>query len=72
MLLAGRQTHNNKACFNGFEGIFMGLIMGSQNVMGSDYGSNISEVRVAAVKSMEGGSRMLTCFVCAVSNVFNI
>jgi hypothetical protein len=27
---------------NGFEGVFMGLIMGGQNIMGSDYGSNIS------------------------------
>jgi hypothetical protein len=27
----------------GFEGVFMGLIMGSQNIMGSDYGSNISD-----------------------------
>jgi hypothetical protein len=26
----------------GFEGVIMGLIMGSQNIMGSDYGSNIS------------------------------
>ncbi len=37
MLLAGRQTHNDRA-------FFMGLIMGSQNIMGSDYGSNISEI----------------------------
>ncbi len=29
--------------FYGFEGVIMGLIMGSQNIMGSDYGSNISE-----------------------------
>jgi hypothetical protein len=28
--------------FFGFEGVIMGLIMGSQNIMGSDYGSNIS------------------------------
>ncbi len=27
-----------------FERVFMGLIMGSQNIMGSDYGSNISVV----------------------------
>jgi hypothetical protein len=43
MLLAGRQTHNNIELFYGFEGVFMGLIMGSQNIMGSDYGSNISD-----------------------------
>jgi hypothetical protein len=29
--------------FYGFEGVLMGLIMGSQNIMGLDYGSNISE-----------------------------
>ncbi len=43
MLLAGRRTNNNRANFYGFEEVFMGLIMGSQNIMGSDYGSNISE-----------------------------
>jgi hypothetical protein len=43
MLHYGRRTHNNKAVFYGFEGVIMGLIMGSQNIMGSDYGSNISE-----------------------------
>jgi hypothetical protein len=43
MLLAGRRTHNNRALFYGFEGVFRGFIMGSQNIMGSDYGSNISE-----------------------------
>jgi hypothetical protein len=42
MLLAGRPTHNNIELFYGFEGVFMGSIMGSQNIMGSDYGSNIS------------------------------
>jgi hypothetical protein len=31
--------------FYGFEGVIMGSIMGSQNIMGSDYGSNISDVR---------------------------
>ncbi len=41
MFLAGRRTHNNRAFFHGFEGVFMGLIMGSQNIMGSDYESNI-------------------------------
>ncbi len=44
MLLAGRRTHNNRAPFLGFEGVIMGLIMGSQNIMGSDYGSNISGI----------------------------
>jgi hypothetical protein len=28
--------------FYGFKGVIMGLIMGSQNIMSSDYGSNIS------------------------------
>jgi hypothetical protein len=42
MLLAGRRTHNNIDLFYGFKGVFMGSIMGSQNIMGSDYGSNIS------------------------------
>jgi hypothetical protein len=43
MLLAGRRTHNNRALFYGFKGVVMGLIMGSQKIMGSDYGSNICE-----------------------------
>jgi hypothetical protein len=44
MLHYGRRTHNNRAVFfNGFEGVIRGLIMGSLNIMGSDYGSNISE-----------------------------
>ncbi len=30
--------------FYGFEGVIMGSIMGSQNIMGSDYGSNISDL----------------------------
>ncbi len=30
--------------FHGFEGVIMGSIMGSQNIMGSDDGSNISVV----------------------------
>jgi hypothetical protein len=30
--------------FLGFEGGFYGFDMGSQNIMGSDYGSNISDV----------------------------
>jgi hypothetical protein len=43
MLLAGRRTHDNRAFFlYGFERVFMGSIMGSQNIMGLDYGSNIS------------------------------
>jgi hypothetical protein len=29
MLLAGRRTHDNRAFFYGFKGVFMGLIMGS-------------------------------------------
>ncbi len=32
--------------FYGFEGVIMGSIMGSQNIMGSDYGSNISDPQV--------------------------
>ncbi len=42
MLLAGRRTHNNRAFFVGSRRVFTGLIMGSQNIMGSDHGSNIS------------------------------
>ncbi len=38
MLLAGRRTHNKRAVCYGFEGVFMGSIMGHQNIMGSDYG----------------------------------
>ncbi len=30
--------------FYGFEGAIMGLIMESHNIMGSDYGSNISDI----------------------------
>jgi hypothetical protein len=45
MLLAGRRTHNNIELLYGFEGVFMGLIMGSQNIMGSEYGRNISEMK---------------------------
>ncbi len=32
MLLAGRQTHNSRAFFYTFGWVFMGLIMGSQNI----------------------------------------
>jgi hypothetical protein len=42
MLLPGRRTHKNRAFFYGFKGVFMGLIMGSQIIEGSDHGSNIS------------------------------
>jgi hypothetical protein len=41
MLLAGRQTYNNRAIFYGFKRVFMGSIMGSQNIMGSDYGRSL-------------------------------
>jgi hypothetical protein len=34
--------------FYGFEGVIMGLIMGSKNIMGLHYGSNISEVSYGA------------------------
>jgi hypothetical protein len=30
--------------FYGFEGVIVGSIMGNQNIMGSDYGSNISGI----------------------------
>jgi hypothetical protein len=30
--------------FMGLRGVIMGSIMGSQNIMGSDYGSNISVI----------------------------
>ncbi len=42
MLHYGGRTHDNRVVFYGFEGVIMGSIMGSQNIMGSDYGSNIS------------------------------
>jgi hypothetical protein len=41
MLLAGRQTHNNRSFFVGSRGSY-GFNYGSQNIMGLDYGSNIS------------------------------
>jgi hypothetical protein len=37
--------------FYGFEGVIMGSIMGSQNIMGSDYGSNISAVLIQVVRT---------------------
>jgi hypothetical protein len=43
MSLAGRQTHENKAFFMGSRGFLWVRIMGSENVMSSDYGSNISD-----------------------------
>jgi hypothetical protein len=44
MFLAGRQTNKNKAVFfMGSRGVLRVRIMGSQNVMGLDYGSNISD-----------------------------
>ncbi len=42
MWLAGRQTHKNRAFFMGSRGFSWVRIMGSQNVMGSFYGSTIS------------------------------
>jgi hypothetical protein len=33
--------------FYRFEGVFMGLIMRSQNIMGLDYGSNVSDMTSA-------------------------
>jgi hypothetical protein len=42
MLLAGDEPIIIEL-FYGLQGVFMGLIMGSQNIMGSDYGSNISD-----------------------------
>ncbi len=45
MLHYGRRTHNNRAVFfYGLEGVIMGSIMGSQNIIGSDYRGNISVV----------------------------
>jgi hypothetical protein len=43
MFLAGEFPHKIEASFVGFEGVLWVWIMGSQNVMGSGYGSNISE-----------------------------
>jgi hypothetical protein len=39
MLLSGGQTHKNKAFFLGSRGFLWVWIMGSQNIMGLDYGS---------------------------------
>ncbi len=50
MLLAGRRTHK-KSFFMGSRGFLWVRIMGSQNVMGSDYGSNI-RVRLTLVEYM--------------------
>jgi hypothetical protein len=36
--------------FMGSRGLYMGSIMGSQNIMGLDYGSNISDLSVYARK----------------------
>jgi hypothetical protein len=52
MLLAnGRRTHNinNIELFYAFVGVFMGWIMGSQNIMGSDCESNSSDVLIMFV-----------------------
>jgi hypothetical protein len=55
MLLAGRQTHKNNTFFMGSRGFLWIWIMGSQNVMGLDYGSNISEIT-------ESKSRTALCY----------
>jgi hypothetical protein len=41
-LLAGRHIHKNRAFFMGLRGFLWVWIIGSQNVMGLFYGSNIS------------------------------
>jgi hypothetical protein len=40
MLLAGRRTHKNKVFLMGSRGFLWVRIMGSQNVMGLDYGKS--------------------------------
>jgi hypothetical protein len=42
MLLSGRHAHKNRSFFMGLRGFSWVWIMGSQNVMGLFYGSNIS------------------------------
>ncbi len=37
--------------FYGFEGVIMGSIMGSQNIMGLDYGSNISGITSSFIQT---------------------
>ncbi len=64
MLLAGRQTHNNIELFYGFKGIFRGLIMGSQNIIGSDYGSNNSAFAKQLDKIEYWGSKRVERFYC--------
>jgi hypothetical protein len=52
MLLAGRQTHKNKAVFKGSRGFLWVWIMGSQIVMGLDFGSNISVCESSELSSL--------------------
>jgi hypothetical protein len=40
MLLVGRQTHKNKGFFMGSRALLWVWIMGSQNIMGLDYGKS--------------------------------
>jgi hypothetical protein len=45
-------------------GVFMGLIMGSQDIMGSDYGSNIS---VLTIRSINQGYKLFFSFYIPIS-----
>jgi hypothetical protein len=49
MLLAGRRIHKNIASFMHLRGFLWVWIMGSQNVMGLDCGSKISENRAMCI-----------------------
>ncbi len=53
--------------FYGFEGVIMGSIMGSQNIMGLDYGSNISD-KVCNLSVYVGACAYLMWITIRVAN----
>ncbi len=61
MLLAGRRTHKNKAFFMDSRGVLWVRIMGSQNVMGSDYGSNIGDCGNGNIRIVQGDFTIYKC-----------
>jgi hypothetical protein len=54
--------------FYGFEGVIMGSIMGSQNIMGSDYGSNISGAGAEGEKEKKLGQAITKALTCWFSD----
>ncbi len=68
MLLAGRRAHKNKGFFMGSRVFLWARIMGSQNVMGSDYGSNISDaIEFVIETSVKLGLEMQTLSIFLLS-----